>query len=86
MAIDKITVQSEAGKGIEVAVIDINPHVITVAIGEGIHNVKCKLLPTENGRAYVGNVMGREIVYEKSVEEIKKMLGVGKIERKNVKR
>jgi len=83
---NKITIQSEAGKGIEVSVIDINPNAITVAIGEGIHNVKCKLVPTESGRAYVGKVMGREVVYEQSVDDVKKLLGVGKIERKTVKR
>jgi hypothetical protein len=83
---DKITVQSEAGKAIEVAVIDMNPNGITIAIGEGIHNVKCKLVPTENGRAFVGSVMGREVVYETGVDAVKKLLGVGKVERKTVKR
>lgn len=86
MASDKITVKSEAGKSIEVAVTEMTPQAIWVAIGEGIHNVKCKLIPTESGRAYVGSVMGREVVYEKSVDEVKKMLGTGKIERKAVKR
>lgn len=83
---DKIIIKSEAGKSIEVAVVDMTPNVITVALGEGIHNVKCKLVPTDNSRAYVGSVMGREVVYEVSVDEVKKMLGVGKIERKAVKR
>ena len=82
---EKITVKSEAGKGIEVAVIEMTPHAISIAIGEGIHNVRCKLVPTDNGRAFFGSVMGREVVYETSVDEVNKMLGVGKIERKPVK-
>jgi DUF2075 family protein len=44
---------------------------IEVVIGEGIHNVKCTLSPTRNGLAYVGTVMGREIVYERSREQVK---------------
>lgn len=83
---EKIIVQSEAGKGIEVAVIEMSPNNISIAIGEGIHNVRCKLVPTDNGRAFYGSVMGREVVYETSVDEVKKMLGIGKIERKTVKR
>ena len=43
---------------------------IEVVIGEGIHSTKCKLLPTESGIAYVGNVMGREVVYQRSVQQV----------------
>ena len=43
---------------------------IEVVIGEGVHSVKCTLTPTDNGRAYVGKVMGREIVYERSPEQV----------------
>jgi DUF2075 family protein len=32
--------------------------------------VKCELSPTRNGRAYAGTVMGREIVYERSQEQV----------------
>ena len=35
-------------------------------VGEGTHSVRCTLTPTRNGFAYAGNVMGREIVYERS--------------------
>ena len=86
MANDKITVKTEAGKNLEVVVTEKTPMAIWVAVGEGIHNVKCKLVPTPNGLAYAGSVMGRELVYEQSVEEVKKQLGVGKVERKNVRR
>ena len=40
-------------------------------LGEGVHNVRCDLTPTRNGLAYVGNAMGREIVYERSREGVK---------------
>jgi hypothetical protein len=44
---------------------------IQVVLGEGIHNVRCDLTPTRNGSAYAGNAMGREIVYERSREDVK---------------
>jgi len=85
MVNDKISLKTEAGKSIEVAVIDMSERAIHVAIGEGIHNVKCTLVPTENGKAYFGSVMGREVVYERSVDQVKADLGVGRIERKPVR-
>ena len=51
-------------------VLSKNASGIQVVIGEGIHNVKCQLSPTRNGMAYVGSVMGREIVYERSREQV----------------
>ena len=48
---------------------------IRIVLGEGVHNVRCDLMPTRNGSAYVGNAMGREIVceivYERSRENMK---------------
>ena len=85
MSKDKINLKAESGKTIEVTVTDMKPDAIWVAIGEGIDNIKCKLIPTSHGRAYVGNVMGREVVYERSVEDVKKELGGKKVERKPVK-
>jgi len=55
----------------EVVVFSKRAEVIEVVIGEGIHNVKCALTPTRNGLAYAGNVMGREIVYERSREQVR---------------
>ena len=43
---------------------------IEVVIGSGVHSVKCELTPTRNGLAYAGSVMGREIVYERSREQV----------------
>lgn len=71
MEIEKIKVETESGQMLEVVVTEKQAEMIWVAIGEGIHNVKCKLLPTRNGLAYAGSVMGREIIYNKSVAEVK---------------
>jgi len=43
---------------------------IEVVLGEGQHSVKCRLSPTRNGLAYAGSVMGREIVYARSREQV----------------
>lgn len=43
---------------------------IEVVIGKGIHSVKCALTPTDNGRAFAGKVMGRELVYERSPQQV----------------
>ncbi|MBE0501087.1 MAG: hypothetical protein IBX47_06550 [Desulfuromonadales bacterium] len=71
MESEKIKVQTESGQTLEVVVTDKQPDVIYIAIGEGINNVKCRLVPSRNGLAYVGNVMGREIIYARSVKEVK---------------
>lgn len=68
---EKIKVRiTENDQLIEVTIYSKSPERIEVIIGEGIHSTKCKLLPTDNGLAFVGNVMGREIVYEKSSKQI----------------
>jgi hypothetical protein len=45
--------------------------VIQVVLGEGVHSVRCDLTPTRNGLAYVGSARGREIVYERTREQVK---------------
>jgi len=40
-------------------------------LGEGVHSVKCTLSPSRNALAYVGSVMGRELIYERSREQVK---------------
>ncbi len=59
------------GKTLEVVVLNKRLDVIQIVLGEGVHNVRCDLTPTRNGLAYVGNAMGREIVYERSREDVK---------------
>ena len=72
MNIEKIKVRvTETRQTIDVVVLNKRPEHIEVVIGEGIHNVKCTLAPTRNGLAYAGSVMGREIVYERSREQVK---------------
>ena len=66
----KIAVRLESGQTVDVAVFSLRASAIEVVVGEGQHSVKCELLPTRNGLAYAGNVMGREIVYEKSKAEV----------------
>jgi hypothetical protein len=61
---------TNTGQMIDVVVLSKRPERIEVVLGEGIHNVKCELTPTRNGRAYAGSVMGREIVYERSREQV----------------
>ena len=61
---------TESGQTIEVVVLNKRAERIEVVIGEGAHNVRCALTPTRNGLAYAGSVMGREIVYERSREQV----------------
>ena len=71
MNTEKITVRvTETKQTLEVVVFSKRAEVIEVVISEGINNVKCALAPTRNGLAYVGSVMGREIVYERSREQV----------------
>ena len=71
MSIEKIkVVVSETGQAMEVVVLNMRADRIQVVLGEGIHNVKCDLTPTRTGRAYAGSIMGREIVYERSREQV----------------
>ncbi len=70
MQIEKIKVRTESGQTLEVVVFDKRTERITVVLGEGTHSMKCDLTPTRNGLAYAGSIMGREIVYERSREQV----------------
>ena len=68
---EKIKVRiTENGQTLEVVVLNKRVDRIQVVLGEGVHNVKCELTPTKNGSAYVGTVVGREIVYEHSKAQV----------------
>jgi hypothetical protein len=68
---EKIKVRvTQTGQIMEVVVLSKRAVQIEVVIGEGVHSVKCELTPTRNGRAYAGSVMGREIVYERTREQV----------------
>lgn len=70
MAEEKIKVKTETGQVLEVVVLDKRASSIQVVLGQGVHSVKCTLSPTRNGLAYVGSVMGRELVYERSQQQV----------------
>ncbi len=61
---------TETKQVMEVVVFSKRASAIEVVIGEGVHSVKCSLSPTRTGQAYAGSVMGREIVYERSREQV----------------
>ena len=68
---EKIKVRvTESGQTMEVVVFSKRPDRIEVVIGEGTHNVKCELTPTRMGMSYAGKVLGREIIYERSREDV----------------
>jgi hypothetical protein len=71
MNTEKIKVRvSETGQTLELVILEKRADRIQVVLGEGLHSVKCELLPTRNGHAYAGSVMGREIVYERGREQV----------------
>ena len=70
MADERIKVKTENGQILDVVVLSKRAEVIQVVLGEGVHSVKVSLSPTRNNLAYVGSVMGREIVYERSREQV----------------
>lgn len=72
---EKIKVRiTETGNTLDVVVFSKREARIEVVLGEGVHSTKCELTPTANKSAYAGSVMGREVVYERSVEDVAKDL------------
>jgi len=72
METEKITVRATtSGQTLDVVVLNKRLDVITVVLGEGVHSVRCDLTLNRNQSAYVGSAMGREIVYERSREDVK---------------
>ena len=68
---ERITVRvTSTGQAVEVVVLTKRADAIEIVLGEGVHNVRCRLVPTRNGMAYVGNAMGREIVYERARDQV----------------
>ena len=70
MDAEKIKLKTETGQMIEVVVLNKSANRIEVVIGQGVHSVRCGLTPTRNEMAYVGSVMGREVVYERSKAQV----------------
>jgi len=72
MADEKIQVRVTAtGQVLDVVVFSKRLDSITVVVGEGVHSVRVGLTATRNGTAYAGSALGREIVYERSREDVK---------------
>jgi hypothetical protein len=71
MEAETIRVQvTETGQSLDVVVLSKRPERIQVVVGSGVHSVRCELTPTRSGRAYAGSVMGREITYQRTREQI----------------
>ena len=71
MTDEKIRVRvTETGQTMDVVVLNKRADRIEVVFGQGVHSVRCALTPTRTGLAYAGNVMGREIVYERGREQV----------------
>jgi hypothetical protein len=68
---EKITVRvTETRQTLDVVVYTKRADRIEVVLGEGVHSVRCALTPTRNGLAYAGSALGREIVYERSRDQV----------------
>ena len=67
---EKISLKTETGQTIEVVVLEKRADRIVIVLGQGVHSVKADLMPSRNGLAYVGSVMGREIIYERSRAQV----------------
>jgi hypothetical protein len=67
---ETIKIKTENGQTLDVVVLDKRAERISVVLGQGVHSVKADLMPSRNGLAYVGNVMGREIIYERSRDQV----------------
>jgi hypothetical protein len=67
MESEKIKLKTETGQLIEVVVLSKHADKIEVVIGE---SVRCSLTPSRNQLAYVGNIRGREVTYERSRAEV----------------
>ena len=63
-------INTDSGQSMDVVVLNKRANLITVVIGKGVHNVQCDLVPTKNGKAYVGSIMGRELIYHRSREQV----------------
>lgn len=68
---EKIKVRvTDTGNFLDVVVLNKQAARIEVVLGEGVHSVRCELLPTRSELAYTGRAMGREIVYERSRKQV----------------
>jgi hypothetical protein len=64
-------VSTSSGQLLEVVVLNKRLDNIQVVLGKACTTCVATWCPTRSGAAYVGNAMGREIVYERSREDVK---------------
>ena len=67
---ETIKIKTETWQTLEVVILEKRADRIQIVLGTGVHSVKADLSPSRNGLAYVGSVMGREIIYERSREQV----------------
>ena len=71
MESEKIEVHAtESDAVLQVVVLSKRVDRIDVVLGEGVHSIRCTLTPTRNRRGYAGTAMGREIIYERTPEQV----------------
>jgi hypothetical protein len=68
METEKIVLRTESGQTLEAVVLNKHLDRIDVVIAESL---RCALTPSRNKLAYVGNVRGREVIYERSYADVK---------------
>jgi hypothetical protein len=78
MQSEKIELRGENGQIVEAVVLSKHADRIDVVIAESI---RCSLTPTRNKLAYAGSIRGREVVYERSVADVR-----GELERRDPRR
>ena len=83
MDAEKIKVNMENGNVMDVVVFSKRANLIEVVLGEGVHSVKCELTPTKNRMAYVGSVMGREIIYDRSTADVQEDIDRASLDKRN---
>ena len=52
---ERIKVLTENGQTLDLVVLNKRAERIEVVVGEGVHSVRCTLVPTRNRIAYVGS-------------------------------
>ena len=68
---ETITLRTRLGDQlVDVLVLSKRADRIQIMLQEGPHSVFCELKPTADAQAYAGTSLGREIIYERSQEDV----------------
>lgn len=72
---EKIKVRNtDSGTLIEVLVFNKTANKIEVVVGSGVASMKVALFPNRLETAFVGNIRGRELVYERTPSQVQEDL------------